>query len=170
MDRRRLADVRAGTAGQQHSGGSGYLVGHRLVLTCRHVVADGQGRPWPRLEVWLGHPGDGARRRVAATVAWTHPDRDAALLRIEGEPFTGGSLVPWGWFVGSDPVRYAGLGYPEFADYESGRGVEQLGGMLPPLGVGVDGGFVLDQESAPEAAAGQAWPGCRARRCSATGC
>ena len=43
MDRRRLADVRAGTAGAQESGGSGYMVGQRLVLTCRHVVADDQG-------------------------------------------------------------------------------------------------------------------------------
>jgi len=129
------------------------------VLTCRHVVADEQGRPWPRLEVWLGHPGDGPRRRVAAVVVWAHPDRDAALLRIEGELFTGGGLVRWGWFAGSRPVPYAGLGYPEFADYESGRGVEQLGGMLPPLGVGADGGFMLDQRAAPEAAAGRAWPG-----------
>jgi len=159
VDRRRLADVRAGTAGQQRRGGSGYLVGSRLVLTCRHVVADEQGRPWPRLEVWLGHPGDGPRRRVAAVVVWAHPDRDAALLRIEGELFTGGGLVRWGWFAGSRPVPYAGLGYPEFADYESGRGVEQLGGMLPPLGVGADGGFMLDQRAAPEAAAGRAWPG-----------
>ena len=159
MDRRRLADVRAGTAGEQESGGSGYVVGPRLVLTCRHVVADGGGRAWPRLEVWLGHPGDGPRRRAAAAVAWVHPDRDAALLRIEGEPFTGGSLVRWGRFTGTSPVPYAGLGYPEFADYESGRGVEQLGGLLPPLGVGADGGLVLDQGAAPEAASGRAWPG-----------
>ena len=88
-----------------------------------------------------------------------HPDRDAALLRIEGEPFTGAPPVRWGWFAGSSPAPYAGLGYPEFADYESGRGVEQLGGMLPPLGMGADGGLVLDQGSAPEAAAGRAWPG-----------
>jgi hypothetical protein len=159
VDRRRLADIRAGTAGQQQSGGSGYLVGPRLVLTCRHVIADEHGRPWPRLEVRLGHPGDGPLLRVAAVVAWVHTDQDAALVRIEGEPFTGGGLVRWGWFAGADPVRYTGLGYPQFADYESGRGVEQLGGMLPPLAVGADGGFVLDQGAAPDAAAGRAWPG-----------
>src|SRR5690349_14298589 len=117
MDRRRLADVRAGTADQQRSGGSGYLVGQRLVLTCRHVVADEQSRTWPRLEVWLGHPADGLRRRVAAEVVWVHPDRDAALLRIEGELFTGGGLMRWGWFVGASPVPYTGLGYPQFTDY-----------------------------------------------------
>ena len=161
MDRRRLADVRAGTADEQRSGGSGYVVGQRLVLTCRHVVADDRGTAWPRLEVWLGHPGDGPRRRVTAQVAWTHPDpdRDAALLRIEGEPFTGASPVRWGRFVGSSPVPYTGLGFPEFADYESGRGAEQLHGTLPPLGVGAHGGFVLDQASAPEVIAGRAWRG-----------
>ena len=123
---------------------------------------DGHGRSWPRLEVRPGHPGDGWSRRATATVAWVHPDppRDVALVRIEGEPFTGGEpLVRWGQFVGPDPVPYTGLGYPEFADYESGRGVEQHVGMLPPLGVGADGGFVLDQDPAPEVEAGRAWPG-----------
>ena len=94
MDRRRLADIRAGTADRERSCGSGYVVGQRLVLTCRHVIHDDQDRPWPRLEVWLGHPADGSRRRATAVVAWVHPDhaQDAALLRIEGEPFTG---TPW---------------------------------------------------------------------------
>jgi hypothetical protein len=159
VDRRRLADVRAGTADQQRSGGSGYLVGHRLILTCRHVVFDDQGRPWPRLEAWLGHPSDGPRQRVPAEVVWTHPDHDAALLRFAGGPFNGASFVRWGWVIGSAPVAYAGLGYPEFADYESGRGVEQLGGVLPPLTVGPDGGLVLDQGAAPETAGERAWPG-----------
>jgi Trypsin-like peptidase domain/Tetratricopeptide repeat len=160
VDRRRLADIRAGTADEQRSGGTGYVVGQRLVLTCRHVVADRSGRPWPRLEVWLGHPSNDLRR-VAAEVVWVHPDnaRDAALLRIKGGPFTGGSLVRWGWFAGPDPLPYTGLGYPDFADYESGRGVEQLGGMLPPLGAGADGAHVLDQGAAPETAADRAWPG-----------
>ena len=161
MDRRRLVEISAGTVDQQRSGGSGYLVGQRLVLTCRHVVLDDQGEPWPRLEVQLGSPGDGLRRRVAARVAWAHPDyaSDAALLRIEGEPFTAVAPVRWGWIAGTDPVPYSGLGYPEFADYESSQGVEQLGGLLPPLSVGADGGFVLDQRSAPEVAAGRTWRG-----------
>ena len=101
MDRRRLADIRAGTADRERSCGSGYVVGQRLVLTCRHVIHDDQDRPWPRLEVWLGHPADGSRRRATAVVAWVHPDhaQDAALLRIEGEPFTGTPLVRWGCFA-----------------------------------------------------------------------
>lgn len=57
MDRRRLADIRAGTPDHVSSGGTGYLVGQRLVLTCRHVVLDEHGQPWPRVQVRLGHPG-----------------------------------------------------------------------------------------------------------------
>src|SRR6266536_852012 len=152
MDRRRLADVRAGTAEQSRAGGSGYVVGPRLVLTARHVMVDDGGRPWPRVEVRLGHPGDGPPRRCAAALAWTDNVRDLALLRIDGVPFTDGPEVRWGWFTGSDPVDYKGLGFPGFVDYESGRGVEQLGGRIPPLAVGVADGYVLDQSAAPEPA------------------
>jgi tetratricopeptide (TPR) repeat protein len=159
VDRRRLADVRAGTADEQRSGGSGYVVGQQLVLTCRHVIADDQGRAWSRLEIWLGHPGDGAQRRVAAQVAWVHPDQDAALLRIEGEPFTGKSPVRWGWFASNNPAPYTGLGYPLFANYEVGRGVEQLRGNISPLSVGPNGAYVLDQAAAPETAPGRSWRG-----------
>jgi hypothetical protein len=67
--------------------------------------------------------------------------------------------VRWGWFVGRDPVAYTGLGYPQFADYESGRGIEQLDGRLPPLAVGADGGYVLNQRPAPETSGERAWPG-----------
>ena len=159
MDRRRLADVRAGTADQQLSSGSGYMVGRRLVLTCHHVTFDTQGQQWPRLEVRLGHPAYGPSQRVAAEVAWSHSDKDVALLRIADEPAAAMPPVRWGWLVGPSPVPYTGLGYPEFADYESGRGVEQLAGTLPPLGVGADGGLVLDQDTGPEITAGRAWPG-----------
>ena len=160
MDRRRLADVRAGTGDRQHSGGSGYLVGRTLVLACRHVVEGGDGRAWPRLEVRLGHPADGPPRRLGAMLAWAHPDPtvDAVLLRVEDRG-SAGSLVRWGLFAGGAPVPYAGLGFPEFADYDSGRGVEQLLGVVPPLAVGVNGGLVLDQSTVTEAKEQRAWPG-----------
>jgi hypothetical protein len=161
MDRRRLADIRAGTPAETRSGGTGYLVGKRLVLTCRHVVLDADRQPWPRVQVRLGHPGDGPQHCITAFVVWVHPDRgsDAALLKIDDAPFTARNPVRWGWFAGSMPVSYTGLGYPIFSNYESGRGVEQLDGMLPPLALGIDGAYVLNQRSAPEAAAGRAWPG-----------
>jgi tetratricopeptide (TPR) repeat protein len=154
MDQRRLADILAGTKNQVREGGSGYLVGPRLVLTSRHVVADDEGRPWPRVQVRLGHPGDRVRRTAAASLIWDAGDQDVALLRIDGPAFTGGLPVRWGWFTIGDPVAYTGLGFPRFADYESGRGVEQLSGVLPPLGVGPDGAYVLDQAASP-AQAGQ---------------
>ena len=160
MDGRRLADVRAGTPQESKSSGTGYLVGKHLVLTCRHVVVDDEGQPWSRIQVRLGRPGDGPQRRASASLIWVHPDkaRDAALLRVEGEPFTQGRLVRWGWFACSKPVPYTGLGYL-FVDYESGRGVEQLDGTLPPLGMSADGEYVLNQGPAPEPAAGRAWSG-----------
>ena len=159
MNPRRLADIRAGTASQQQWSGSGYLVGERLVLTSRHVFADDHGRAWPRLEVWLGHPSHGPRLRRSAAPVWMHPDRDAALLRIEGEPVTGAAPVRWGWCIGSSAVPYEGWGFPEFADYESGRGLEQLGGTLSPMAVGTDNSLVLDQAAAPETVAGRPWCG-----------
>ena len=65
----------------------------------------------------------------------------------------------WGWFASGTPTAYAGLGYPDFAEYDSGRGVEQLAGVLPPLAVGVNGCYVLDQAAAPDRQAGRKWAG-----------
>jgi hypothetical protein len=160
VDRRRLADVRAGTAGQQHSSGSGYLVGRKLVLTCRHVIEDKYGRTWPRLEVRLGHPADGPPRPLSATVAWVHPNpaADFALLQVQ-ENIPSAPPVRWGRFAGASPLPYTGLGFPDFAEYDSGRGVEQLSGAVSPLAVGAHGGLVLDQGAAPKATSGRAWPG-----------
>lgn len=161
MDRRRLADVRAGSLGRPQIGGTGYLIGLRLVLTARHVVVGEHGKPWPRVQVRLGHPGDGPVQRHSAKVVWQHPDpaRDVALLQIDSAPFTEGSQVRWGWFVSARPLEYIGLGFPQFANYESGRGVEQLTGVLPPLALGIDNGYVLDEAAAPDRQAGRAWPG-----------
>ena len=98
MDRRRLADVRAGTARESRSSGSGWLIGRRLVLTCRHVVTDDQGDAWPRIRVRIGHPGDGPSHDAAAEVVWVHPDRarDTALLRVEAAPGVTEAAVRWG--------------------------------------------------------------------------
>lgn len=159
MDRRRLADVRAGTADQLKVSGSGYLVGNHLVLTARHVVIDKAGLAWPRVEVWLGHPADGRRHRCLASVHWKDEVQDLALLRLETEPTAGGSPVRWGLFIGSKPVPYEGLAFPRFADYESGRGVEQLGGHLPPLAAGDGSGYVLDQSTAPDPVDRLLWGG-----------
>ncbi|MEU4496998.1 tetratricopeptide repeat protein [Streptomyces sp. NPDC023998] len=166
----RLADVRAGTDAKSESCGSGYLIGPRLVLTARHVVADAAG-VWPRIEVRVGHPGSGAPVRAGAHVCWPlagdgsravdYEAWDVALLELDRE-VESNELVRWGRPVGGTPQAYTGLGYPLLADYEDGgRGVEQLGGMLPPLATGADGGFVLDQQVAPRlrASGERAWSG-----------
>ena len=56
MDPRRLAEVRAGSKGLARSGGSGYVISRRLVLTACHVVVGVGGAARPPLVVWLGHP------------------------------------------------------------------------------------------------------------------
>ena len=158
MDLRRLAEVRAGTAGEEQVRGTGYLASHDLVLTSYHVVDDGAGGPLPKIDVRLGHPGQ-RRPRHAATVAWMDTRRSLALLRIEAEGEEPAPRVRWGYFTGSAPVRYEGLGFPRFADYESGQGVESLGGLLPPLATGAGGAFILDQSAAPDPGRNSLWGG-----------
>jgi len=158
MDSRRLADVRAGTCSAMLASGSGYLVGSRVVLTSRHVVVDESGTVRPRITVWLGHP---AERRVqcSAVVLWGDRDRDLALLRLDIGTPAPDPPVRWGCFVGTEPVRYEGLAFPRFAGYESGPGVEQLGGYLPPLALGDSFRYILDQSAAPEITNVSEWGG-----------
>lgn len=161
MEPGRLADVRAGTADSSRSNGSGYLLAPRLVLTARHVVTDPEGRPWPRIEVRVGHPRNDVPVRVGAQVCWPESDHllnhrlghprpaDAALLHLAA-PVGHVEGVLWGEPQGTRALEYQGIGFPLFADYEDAkRGVEQLRGMLPPLATGPGGALVLDQSAAP---------------------
>ena len=157
MDPRRLADVRAGTESKVHSSGTGYLIGERLVLTARHVVKGGR-QPHQRIQVSIGHPSADSGLRGAAIVAWEGAS-DLVLLRLVGPGRPGLPPVRWGRFATSDPAPYTGLGYPRFADYDSGQGIEQLRGTLAPLSVGVDGTLVLDQAAVPEPHAHRQWSG-----------
>ncbi|MFG2651196.1 trypsin-like serine protease, partial [Streptomyces sp. NPDC048436] len=169
MDALRLADIRAGTDARAESCGSGYLVGPRLVLTAHHVIARG-GEVWPRIEVRIGHIGHNAPTRVGARVCWpavggdpvTGPGAwDVALLELD-RPVEREQPVRWGQPVGTRPLEYTGMGFPLLAEYEdSVRGVEQLGGTIPPLATGVGGAFVLDQIAGPRlrASGERAWDG-----------
>ncbi|MFF3140090.1 tetratricopeptide repeat protein [Streptomyces mirabilis] len=157
MNPQRLADIRAGTNARQESCGSGYLVGTGLVLTAHHVIAAPDGVMWPRIDVHIGHPGNGPRVRVSAQVCWSgaaagrvrHTGiRDVALLQLD-PPGKTVEPVRWGRPVGTRRLNYTGMGYPFLAEYEDGvRGVEQLGGTLPPLSTDASGTFVLDQIAA----------------------
>ena len=159
MDRRRLADIRAGTTDAVEASGTGYLIGASLVVTARHVVLNERNVARPRIEVRVGHQDDGPRKRCKASVRWISDSLDLALLQVD--PGISGfyPAVRWGCFVGTEPCRYEGLGFPKFVDYDSGQGVEQLGGELPPLALGPDGCYVLDQSSAPEAGDKKSWGG-----------
>ena len=158
MDGRRLADIRAGTREEPKKGGTGYLVGRHLLLTARHVVVDHE-REWPRIDVWLGHPGEEPRRRIEAKVVWQDATLDAALLSITAKVSTDGPPVRWGCFIGSAPITFTALAFPGFTNYEAVRGVEQLNGRLSPLAIGAGGGYVLDQAAAPRATVPGAWAG-----------
>jgi RNA polymerase sigma factor (sigma-70 family) len=159
MDRRRLADVRAGSVTQVQASGSGYLVGPHLILTARHIVVDGSGSPRERIEAWIGHPADSPVIQRAVRVQWDDSDSDLALLRFESEIGLPDAAIRWGCFIGSSPVRYEGLAFPAFSRYESGSGLEQLGGYLPPLAVGDRSCYVLDQGAAPTPDGTAQWGG-----------
>ncbi|WP_327581985.1 tetratricopeptide repeat protein [Nonomuraea sp. NBC_00507] len=159
MDRRCLADIRAGTAEEVTRSGSGYRIGPRLILTARHtVVADGVALP--KIVVSLGHPRDQPPTRHDATLLdWRAPDdADVALLLIDG-PAGPASPVRWGRMTGSDPVDYTGWGFPQFAGYGTDdRHVEQLSGVINPDSIGAKGGFPVDQRAFPDTP-GHPWRG-----------
>ncbi len=159
MDSRQLADIRAGTAGSCLRSGSGYRIGPTLILTALHNLLDGAA-PLPRIEVRLGHPAEGTPTRHAATLVWTAPGgQDVALLRMTDAPSFGPG-VRWGRLSGAEPVRYTGLGFPGFAEYDAGeRGVEQLGGVLYPLSTGHRGCFPIEQSVFPDPGVAHSWAG-----------
>ncbi|MEU9405376.1 trypsin-like peptidase domain-containing protein [Streptomyces sp. NPDC048281] len=165
MDRRRLALVLCGDTGPEfREVGTGYLVAPRLVLTARHVVERTRAASWPRIQVRVGHPRDGAQRRCEASVSWTHPDgsRDVALLLL-ADPVEVPGAVRWGRPVGDEPLRYLALGFPLATTANERYGVEPMRGELPVLGGGAGDldRYVLDLDRAPDMRADgkKAWGG-----------
>ncbi|MEU6797025.1 tetratricopeptide repeat protein [Nonomuraea wenchangensis] len=155
VDPRHLADIRAGTPAECLRSGSGYRIGSRLVLTARHVLTDDTGQVLPVVQVWLGHPRDGAPTlHQAEVVDWRPPGgQDVALLRLIDDAGDYGLPLRWGRATGSERIAYTGLGFPAFAEYIPGkRGVEQLSGAVSPLSTGPNGCYPLDQIAHPEPA------------------
>ncbi|MFC9795481.1 trypsin-like peptidase domain-containing protein [Streptomyces sp. NPDC127584] len=159
MDPRRLADVRAdagaGDAQGTRAGGSGYLIGPRLVLTARHIVCGPEpDSAWERIVVRVGHPGGrhGPVRKSGARVRWVAPDgSDVALLELDADVQVP-KEVAWGRPEGVRPLDYNGMAFPLHAGGGDGRRtVEQLRGVLPPLAGGDRRHqlYVLDQAAAP---------------------
>lgn len=163
MDERRLALIRGGDVGTYHRVGTGYLITPRLVLTARHVVVDkSDGKPWPRIDIRVGHPRESIESRCKATVLWYPENRDVALLLLR-HPVKVSGTVTWGRPVGKAPLRYDALGYPLATVKNGHRNVEHLRGELPPLagGAGPQDLYVLDQRLAPgmRPDGQQAWSG-----------
>ncbi|MFE1441912.1 trypsin-like peptidase domain-containing protein [Streptomyces sp. NPDC058739] len=94
--------------------GSGYAINDRIVLTARHLLAVDGGVPEPGQPVQVRVAGEERARR--ATVTWVSRNvGDAALLSVEGAPWTGSpdtGAVRWGYVAeddGSVPVRARGF-------------------------------------------------------------
>lgn len=90
-------------AGSQR--GSGYLIAPDLVLTAWHVVATSPDK----VGVQVGIPPN--ELRTTGQVAWSEPERDIALVRIEGIPDT--PFTRFGRLEGHASVPVAALGYPD---------------------------------------------------------
>ncbi|MEU1543677.1 tetratricopeptide repeat protein [Actinacidiphila glaucinigra] len=162
MDLVRLALVRAGNAEGAWQRGSGYLVGPQLVLTARHVVADTDGRWWPRVQVYVGHPERGpSPQQRKAEVCWPDSEArtpepqapDVALLWLdEPVPIENRAPVRWGQVDGIQPLPYHAFGFPLFAQNEDtdNPAVEHLRGELAPASTDGNKSWVLDA---------RVWPG-----------
>ncbi|WP_117209882.1 serine protease [Allorhizocola rhizosphaerae] len=158
MDPGNLADIRSGDDDGSAVEASGYRIGPTLVLTAKHAVVDGDGRPYPRIEVRLGYP-DPNQVTCSAAVVWTARERDVALLRIEPKsrdrhlPNFAGPAIQWGVFRDVGLVFVTGSGYPIFAEYSgTARQVEQINGTVSPVSRGNgDGTFPISIRDAPDA-------------------
>jgi tetratricopeptide (TPR) repeat protein len=158
VESRRIAYVLAGTNENSESSGSGYLVGRSLVITAAHVVTRADKISWSKIDVTVGHPETLPVTSKPAELVWIHETLDVALIRLS-ESMVESTPVRWGRFTGSDSVPYKGLAFPEFSEYESGQGIEPLNGTVNPLGVGIDGNYLLDQNAAPQPSRHTVWGG-----------
>ena len=133
VDRYRVCELYA-TGPDAEVSGSGYLLGNRLVLTGRHVVAPASAGPDGRV---LVRP-VGAGGWLPARVEWANADADAALVVIEEEGWrvpTGESVLRWGELAGNDPVPCAAVGFPwASARPDAMRDTAHVYGQLAPLG------------------------------------
>ena len=88
--------------------GTGFFVGDgSYVLTCHHVVQPLRTAKGGKLSVFVG-TGRQARARRARVVA-VDPERDAALLAVDGEPGVPLRLRPEGTVAEGQPVAFTGF-------------------------------------------------------------
>ena len=160
VDRSRVCELYTAGPGAEGSG-SGYLLGDRLVLTARHVIAPAVPKAGGRV---LVRP-VGASGWLPARVEWADADADAALVRVEEEGWrepTGESVLRWGKVADSDPVPCTAVGFPwASARPDRMRDTAHVYGRLAPLGQLRQGRLDLDVASASPTAreGGSPWAG-----------
>ena len=141
--------------------GSGYRIGGRLVLTAAHLFPTGVGTVCQvRSKPTFG--------TVAATVAWTAPGMDIAVVALSAdvagcEPVAFGALS-----AGPEKVRFDLYGWPKWArttrpDAKLKAGGRHIDGLVYLADISPDGLLVLEPTRVPEAPApgedGSAWQG-----------
>lgn len=142
----RLVEVWAAGAGGRGKCSSGWVVGQDGVLSCRHVLerylastpGSAAGADEPVIQVRSA----GASSRgawVDCTLAWQHPDRDVALLRITpgpGQSWTApAGRSPHLAATGEHPSECQAVGFPDAEARPEGLRVsEQVSGQLLPGG------------------------------------
>lgn len=169
----RIVDIRAGGLFGVRRHGSGLLVSPGLILTARSLVTVPRPRghrPWSSITLYIGNPQHGALRGALASVCWTHPGLDAALLRItaplllmgvrddQAAAEDAGTQPPpvWGRLVSGKIRQYTAVAFPwESARAHGPRDIQQLNGRLRP----VEQGCQLTEDLSPDAAPGDRWSG-----------
>ena len=141
--------------------GSGYRIGGRLVLTAAHLFPTGVGSVCQvRSKPTFG--------TVAATVAWTAPGADIALVELP-EDVAGCEPVAFGALPsGPEKVRFDLYGWPKWAqttclDKKPKAGGRHIDGLIYLADTSPDGLLVLEPTRVPGAPApgedGSAWQG-----------
>ncbi|MEO3978945.1 NACHT domain-containing protein [Streptomyces sp. CAU 1734] len=161
---KRVVAIRAGRQG------TGVLLTPTLILTCAHVVRDGDPP-----DIWVAHPG--RRTRIRCSVVWSGLsarerlvprltrmdliDRlDAALLRAETEVITPAELgtLRWGRPTADEPLAGCHtIGFPDHQRYGPGDRRERLDlgqyrGSVLPLAGRVRGALTFWLDHSPGAA------------------
>ena len=140
--------------------GSGYRIGGRLVLTAAHLFPTGAGACRVRSKGTFG--------AVPATVAWTAPGADIALVELPDtvawcEPVSFGTLP-----TGPEKIRFDLYGWPKWAqttrpDENPKAGGRHIDGLIYLADTSPEGLLVLEPSRLPGAPAqgesGSDWEG-----------
>ena len=148
----RLVEVWAAGGDGRGKAGSGWIVGHSGVLSCRHVLdrylasadASGSGAGGGQAKVQVRVAGaSSVSAWVDCTVSWRHPVRDLVLLHIKPQPGQSWDFPPGRASrlagTGEQPSECTAAGFPDAEVRSAGvRDSEQVTGRLLPGGAARD--------------------------------